>query len=111
LGSFFVHRPRGQQPDPGAELGLDIKDPLTRRQQLLGQQVTQPRGAPAAQVRSGQAAAHDSSRSACAAQARTRSSPSGSSAAPIATAVCEPLCGSTPIITAAMNGPSPSTQV
>ena len=39
-----------------------------------------------------------------AAQARTRSSPSGSSAALIATAVCEALCGSIPIITA-MNGP------
>jgi len=45
VGIVFVHRPRGQQPDPGAELGLDIKDPLTRRQQLLGQQVTQPGGA------------------------------------------------------------------
>ena len=39
---------------------------------------------------------------AAAAQARTRSSPSGSSAALIATAVCEALCGSTPIITAAI---------
>ena len=59
-----------------------------------------------AQVRSGQAAAQASSRSAWVAQARTRSSPSGSSARLIATAVCEPLCGSTPIITAAMNRPS-----
>ena len=42
-----------------------------------------------------------------AAQARTRSSPSGSSAAPIATAVCEPLCGSIPIITAAIGTPHP----
>ncbi len=41
-----------------------------------------------AQVRSGQGTAHASSRSACAAPARTRSSPSGSSAALIATAVC-----------------------
>ena len=56
---------------------------------------------PAAQVRSGQAAAHATSRPACAAQARTRSWPSGSTAAPVATAVCEPSCGSTPIITAA----------
>ena len=56
---------------------------------------------PAAQVRSGQAAAHASSRSACAAQARTRTWTSSSSAAPIATAVCQPSCGSTPIITAA----------
>ena len=46
VGIVLIHRPRGQQPDPGAELGLDIKDPLTGRQQLLGQQVPQARGAP-----------------------------------------------------------------
>ncbi len=46
-----------------------------------------------AQVRSGQTAAQASDRSAWAAQARTRSSPSGSSAALIDTAVCEALCG------------------
>ena len=58
-----------------------------------------------AQVRSGQATAHASSRSTCVTEARTRTSPSGSSAALIATAVCEALCGSTPIITAAMTCP------
>ena len=58
---------------------------------------------PTAQVRSGQAAAHPTSFSAWAAQARTRSSPSGSSVPPIATAVCDPLCGSTPIITAVIS--------
>jgi hypothetical protein len=63
-----------------------------------------------AQVRCGQPAAHSSNRSAWAAQVRTRSSPKGSSAAPIATAVCEPLCGSTPIITTAMPSP-PQVQV
>jgi hypothetical protein len=41
----------------------------------------------------------------CPAQARTRSSPSSSSAALITTAVCEALCGSIPIITAAL-GPT-----
>jgi hypothetical protein len=56
----------------------------------------------------GLTAAHASSRSAWTAEARTRSSPGGSSPAPIATAVCEPLCGSTPIITATMEmTPSP----
>src|SRR5262249_39409977 len=53
----------------------------------------------------GQAAAQASSRSACATQARTRNCPSGSSAALIATAVCEALRGSTPIITAAIGTP------
>ena len=56
-----------------------------------------------ARSRSGHAAAHASSFPACAAEARTRISPSGSSAALITTAVCEPLCGSTPIITAAIS--------
>ena len=41
--------------------------------------------------------------SAWAAEARTRSLPSGSSPAPIATAVCEALCGSIPIITVTMH--------
>jgi chromate reductase len=45
-------------------------------------------------------------RSACAALARTGSCPSGSAAPLIATAVCEALCGSIPIITPAMNGSS-----
>jgi hypothetical protein len=57
-----------------------------------------------AQVRSGQPAANATSCSACAAGTRTRTSPSGSSAGPIAAAVCDPLCGSTPIITAAITG-------
>ena len=57
-----------------------------------------------AQVRCGHAAAHASSRSACAPLARTRSSPSGFSDPLIATAVCEALCGSIPIITEAMTG-------
>ena len=56
-----------------------------------------------AQARCGQACAHPSSRSAWAAQARTRSWPSGSSAGSIATAVCEALCGSIPIITTMAN--------
>ena len=61
-----------------------------------------PPAPPAAQVRCGHATAHASSCSACPPQARTRSSPSSSSAAPITTAVCEALCGPVPIITAAM---------
>jgi hypothetical protein len=55
-----------------------------------------------AQVRSGQSAAHVTSLLAWTAQARTRSVPSGSSAGPIATAVCAALRGSIPIITVAL---------
>jgi hypothetical protein len=53
-------------------------------------------------MRCGQACAHASSRSAWAAQARILNWPSGTSAGPIATAVCEAWCGSIPIITATM---------
>jgi hypothetical protein len=64
-----------------AELGLDIDDMLACRQQLLGQHVPQPARAPStAQVRSGQAAARSSNCAAWLEQARTLSSPSGTSA-------------------------------
>jgi len=56
-----------------------------------------------AQVRPGQPAAHATSCPACDRQAVTRSSSSGSSAVPIATAVCELLRGSIPIITAVIS--------
>jgi hypothetical protein len=35
----------GQQPDPGAQLGLHVQHPLADSDQLLGQQVPQPAGA------------------------------------------------------------------
>jgi hypothetical protein len=101
----LVHVPRGQQPDPGAELGRDIQYPLTGGQQLLGQQVARAAGA---LDRPRSAVARPRPRPAAARpepQARTRSSPSGSSAALIAAAVCEASCGSTPIITAAIGLP------
>jgi hypothetical protein len=78
---------------------MHLHHPLARRQQLLGQQVTQPRRrrwprpAPATPASRQQ-------------PLRLRSPhlhlTHSSSAAPIATAVCEPLCESAPIITAAM---------
>jgi len=49
-----------------------------------------------AQIRSGQPAAYDTSRSTWEVRDPRRSSPSGCPAASIATAVCERLCGSTP---------------
>jgi hypothetical protein len=55
-----------------------------------------------AQVRWGQSAAHSSSLAAWRDEARTLTSPSGTSAASIATAVWDALCGSTPIITTAI---------
>jgi hypothetical protein len=61
-----------------------------------------PRAPPAAQVRPGQGAAQSRSCPACPSQARTRTSPRGISSPLTATAVCDPLCGSTPMITAAI---------
>ena len=105
LGFVLVCVTTGQQPHPCSQLGPHVYHLLTGRQQLLGQQVPQ---APCALDRPGplrpghrplQQPLHRN------AEARTRSSPSGSSAGLIATAVCEPLRGSTPIITAAMTSP------
>jgi hypothetical protein len=107
VGVVLVCVTSREQPHSGAELGRRVQHPLPGGQQLLGQQMPQAAAPSIAQARSGQGAAHASSRCACPAHARTRSSPSTSSAALIATAVCEALCGSTPIITAAMNGPPP----
>ena len=45
VGIVLVRVPGGQQPDPRAELGRHIQHPLTRRQELLGQQVAQAAGA------------------------------------------------------------------
>jgi hypothetical protein len=115
--SFLVSRSPANGSTPGAspgshgaahlefgvelgQLGLDVQHPLASGDQLLGQQVPQPDAAPAAQVRSGQARAHASSCTAWSGQARIPHPASGTSPASIATAVCEPLCGSIPIITA-----------
>ena len=39
---ILVRCPGGQQPDPGAELGLDIKHLLAGRHELLGQHMAEP---------------------------------------------------------------------
>ena len=104
VGVVLAGVPRRQQPHPGGHLGLDVQDHFPGREELLGQQVPQPGAPSTAQVRSGQTAAQASSCSACAAGARTGTSPSGSPAGPTAAAVCDALWGSTPIITAAING-------
>jgi hypothetical protein len=41
----LVHVASPQQPDPRTQLGLHVQHPLTRRQQLLGQQVPRAAGA------------------------------------------------------------------
>ena len=108
VGVVLVHRSRRPAAAPGRRAWAGRPAPARRRRPAAGPAgAPGPPAPPTAQVRCGQAAAHASSRSAWAAEARTRTWPSGSSAAPIATAVCEPLCGSTPIITAATIYPFP----
>ena len=103
VGVVLVRVTGLQQPHPRRQLRRHIQHPLTGGDQLLGQQPAQAAPPSTAQLRSGHATAHASSRSAWDGQARTRNSPSGSSAPPIATAVCEPLCGSIPIITSVIS--------
>ena len=101
-GSFLFVSPAASSRTRAPSLGGTSSTRSPAASSCWASRWPSPPAPPAAQVRCGQAAAQASRRSAWTAQARTRSSPSGSSAALIATAVCEALCGSTPIITAAM---------
>src|SRR5215469_4523514 len=102
LGSFLFTSPVASSRTRAPSLGGTSSTRSPADSSCWASRWPMPPAPSTAQVRRGQAAAHATSRSAWAAQARTRSSPSGSSAALIATAVCEALCGSTPIITAAI---------
>jgi hypothetical protein len=42
VGIVLIDVPGRQQPHPGGQLGRHVQHPLTGRQQLLGQQMTQP---------------------------------------------------------------------
>ena len=109
FGSFLFTFPLASSRTRAASLGGTSSTP-PRRRPAAGRagapgrrRPPPPRSAPA------RTAAQASSCRACAALARTRTWPSTSSALPIATAVCDPLCGSTPIITAAIGCPSSSS--
>jgi len=101
FGSFLLVSPASSNRTRAASLGGTSSTRSPTATSCWASRCPSPAAPSTAQIRSGQAAAHVTSRSAWVAEARTRNSPSGSSAAPIATAVCEPLCGSTPIITVA----------
>jgi len=107
LGSFLFTAPVASSRTRAASLGCTSSTRSPAARSSWASRCPRPAAPSTAQVRSGQDFAQVSSRSACAAQARTRTSPTGTSSAPIATAVCEPLCGSTPIITAAIIYPFP----
>ena len=100
VGVVVAGVPGVQQPHPGSQLGLHIATRSPAATSCWASRFPSPRAPSTAQVRSGQACAQPASFPAWSGHARTRSVPSGSPAAPTATAVCEPLCGPVPIITA-----------
>ena len=107
LGSFLFTSPAASSRTRAPSLGCTSSTRSPAASSCWASRWPVPPAPSTAHVRCGQAAAHASSRSAWAAQARTRSSLSGSSAALITTAVCEALCGPAPIITAATGIPLP----
>src|SRR6266536_4410649 len=106
LGSFLLMFPAASSRTRAASLGGTSSTRSPAASSCWASRWPTPPAPPAAQVRCGQACAHPSSRSAWAVQARTCSWPSGTSAGSMATAVCEALCGSIPIITTTMGTPS-----
>ena len=108
FGSFLFVFPAASSRTRAASLGWTSSTRSPAASSCWASSCPIPPAPSTAQVRCGQAAAQASSRCTCSALAGTRSSPSRSSAALTAAAVCEPLCGSTPIITTAMASlPSP----
>ena len=106
LGSFLLVFPVCSSRTRAASLGCTSSTRSPAATSCWASRPPSPRAPSTAQVRSGRARAQATSLLAWSGQARTRSVPSGSSAAPTATAVCEPLCGSIPIITAISTLPS-----
>jgi hypothetical protein len=99
LGSFLFTAPAASSRTRAASLGYTSSTSSPAATSSWASRCPSPPAPSTAQIRSGQAAAQASSRCACAAEARTRTWPSMASSAPGAT-VCDPLCGSTPIMTA-----------
>jgi hypothetical protein len=83
---------------PCGKGGWHVNHGLPGGDQLLGEQVAEAAGALDRQVRSGQVPAQLWSLVRVALLADTRSSPSTWPASSSATAVCEDLCGSIPIV-------------
>jgi hypothetical protein len=100
-----------RQPDPGSQLGPHNATRSPAAASCRASSRPSPRAPSTAQVRSGQARAQAPSFPAWPGQARTRSLPGSSPAAPTATAVREPFCGAIPTITAISALPSsPATR-
>ena len=100
LGSFLFVSPASSSRTRAASLGGTSTTYSPAATSCWASRCPSPAAPSTAQARPGHDCAHATSCSACDGQARTRILPKGHSPALIATAVCEPLCGSTPIITA-----------
>jgi hypothetical protein len=98
-GVVLVGRLGGQQPHLRRQLRLHVQDLLAGADQLLGEEIGKTGCVLDRLVRCGNASAHFRRRSSCLGPDRTRSSARLRSPLSTATAVCDPLCGSTPIIT------------
>jgi len=107
LGSFLLVSPTCSSRTRDASLGCTSSTRSPAATSCWASSRLSPAAPSTAQVPSGHDEAQVTSSSAWVAEARTRSSPSGCSAAPITTAVCDPLCGSTPIITISRTWPRP----
>jgi hypothetical protein len=100
LGSVLVRRANRQQPYPDRQLGLHIHDMLARGHQLLGQQMTEAAGALDRPAALGERSRpHQETLDLAGAGAHPQLA-QHRPVASMAVAVCDPLCGSTPIITA-----------
>ena len=105
FGSFLFTSPAASSRTRAASLGCTSSTRSPAATSCWASRCPSPPAPSIAQVRSGPADAQASSRWTCTVEARTRTSPSAVSAWSITTAVCDPLCGSTPIITAAIDCP------
>ena len=103
MGSFLLVSPACSSRTRAASLGGTSSTCSPAVTSCWASKCPSPSAPSTAQARSGHPAAHASSCSAWDGQASTRSSPSGSSPTLIATAVCELLWGSIPIITSAIS--------
>jgi hypothetical protein len=100
-GSFSFTAPAASSRTRAASLGCTSSTRSPAATSSRASRCPRPAAPSTAQVRAGHRAAHSGSRCACAAGARTRTSPGTTSSPPTATAVREPSCGSAPIITTA----------
>ncbi len=100
MGSFLLTSPLSSSWARAASLGCTSTTRSPAATSCWATKYPRPEAFSTAQVRSGHALAHSLKRASCSGPDRTRNWPSVASCSSMATAVCEPLCGSMPIVTA-----------